>query len=76
MKVVLQQRTSVGAISIGRSSDGKFYVLWKGQPPGEANTLADAMALAADDLPERAPDGTDFRKLSISWRPKDWYVAE
>ena len=72
---MLNQRTSAGIISIAQSADRRFHVLWKEQSVGDADTLAEAITLAADGPLRRPKDGTDLGKLAVSWRAKDWYLA-
>ena len=74
MKMLLSQLTSAGPLSVGRSPEGRFHVIWSGNSVAVTDTL-DAALKAACGLSwrERCRDAA-ILSLHVSTSPDDWVL--
>ncbi len=75
MKVLLEQLTSAGPVSIASAADGTFHVLWRGRSVADAATFLGALNAAC--AAHWSADFEDTRPtvLLVSTQPEDWSMA-
>jgi hypothetical protein len=75
MKVLLSQLTSAGPLSVGRSSEGRFHVIWCGDSVAVTDTLDNALKTACG-LSWRTPSrGEAIRSVHVSTSAADWVLV-
>ena len=73
--LLLGHATPRGPVFIGRSSDGRFHVIWQSESLGSYACAEGAIGDAAGGHTFTPPDGTDLGKLGISGDIGDWVPA-
>lgn len=75
MKVLLQQLTSAGPVSIASTPDGIFHVIWQGRSVAAAESFVAALNAACEARWANDFEDTQPSMLMISTQPEDWYMS-
>ena len=75
MQLLLTHQTAKGPVFIGRTSDGRFHPVWKGESLGSYPNAAAAIDDVAGGHTFSPSDGTDTAALGISDDVGDWAPA-
>lgn len=73
--LVLGHPSPKGPVFIGRSEDGRFHVIWKGESLGSYINAPQAIDDAAGGHTFSPSDGTDLGELGLSSDIGDWLPA-
>ena len=75
MKVLLQQLTSSGPVSIASAADGLFHVLWRGRSVAAAESFVSALHAACAARWSNDFEDTQPTALLVSTQAEDWFVS-
>lgn len=72
MRLLLWHDTALGPVFVGRSADGRYHVIWKGESLGSYASVGLAVSDAAGGHTFSAADGVDLAALGLSDDPAEW----
>lgn len=76
MKILLNQLTSAGSVSIATSPDGSFHVLWQGRSVAIADSIVGALGAACEGRWAKDFADTEPAAFLVSTQPEDWFVCD